>query len=106
VEAQRLSDLLSRRAASGQRYLEFLKAPTLSVGVYHLRAGEPDPQGPHTRDEVYYVLSGRASICVGDEVQPVEAGGVVYVAAGVEHRFVDITEDLDVLVFFAGAQER
>lgn len=69
-----LAAILSRRAASGQRYLEFLRAPTLSAGVYHLKAGEPDPQGPHARDEVYYVLSGRASIRVADEVQPVEAG--------------------------------
>jgi mannose-6-phosphate isomerase-like protein (cupin superfamily) len=94
---------LSRRADRGRRYLEFLQAPTLSVGVYHLAVGQPDPQGPHTRDEVYYVLSGRAALQVAEERQAAGPGAVVYVAAGVDHRFHDITEDLRVLVVFTGA---
>lgn len=98
-----LPTLLARRAATGQRYLEFLQAPAISVGVYHLAAGQPDPQGPHTRDEVYCVISGRATIQVAHERQAVEPGAIVYVGAGVDHRFQDITEDLTVLVFFAGA---
>lgn len=70
--------------------------------MYHLAVGQPDPQGPHTRDEVYYVLSGRATIRVGQEQQPVGPGSIVHVAASVEHKFLDITEDMDVLVYFAG----
>ncbi|HKC20041.1 MAG TPA: cupin domain-containing protein, partial [Candidatus Dormibacteraeota bacterium] len=51
--------------------------------------------------EVYYVISGRGSISVAGESRPVQPGSIVFVAAGVEHRFHDIDEDLRVLVFWA-----
>src|SRR3712207_9108288 len=85
-------------------YLEFLRVPSLSVGLYALPAGAADPQQPHTEDEVYHVVGGRARIRVGAEDRAVEAGTVVFVAAGVEHRFYAIEEDLTVLVFFAPAE--
>jgi mannose-6-phosphate isomerase-like protein (cupin superfamily) len=95
-----IDTLLAKRARGNTRYLEFLRAPTLSMGIYHLKAGQPDPQPPHDRDEVYYILSGRASIRVADEVQAVAAGSIVFVGKGVDHKFMDITEDLTTLVFF------
>ena len=52
------------------------------------------------------MLAGRATIAVAGEDRRVEAGSIVYVAAGVEHRFHDIEADLQVLVFFAGADGR
>lgn len=91
-------------AQSGQRYNEFLRKPSLSMGVYRLPAGGVDPQRPHTEDEVYYVASGRAQIKVGDEDRAVGPGSIVFVAANVEHRFHSITEGLTVLVFFAPAE--
>jgi mannose-6-phosphate isomerase-like protein (cupin superfamily) len=74
------------------------------MGLYELPAGGIDPQQPHTEDEVYYVVSGRALIRVGNEDQRVSAGSIVFVAANVEHRFHTITEDLSILVFFAPAE--
>jgi mannose-6-phosphate isomerase-like protein (cupin superfamily) len=47
------------------------------------------------------VISGRGSISVADEDRPVKPGSLVFVAAGVEHRFHDIDEELRVLVFWA-----
>ncbi len=85
-------------------YLEFLRVPSLSVGLYALPAGAADLQQPHTEDEVYHVVGGRARILVGAEDRAVEAGTVVFVEAGVEHRFYAIEEDLTVLVFFAPAE--
>jgi quercetin dioxygenase-like cupin family protein len=85
-------------------YNEFLRSDSLSVGLYTLPAGGTDPQQPHTEDEVYYVVRGRGSIFVGGENRPVEAGSVVFVAAGIEHRFHSITEDLHIVVFFAPAE--
>jgi mannose-6-phosphate isomerase-like protein (cupin superfamily) len=74
------------------------------MGLYVLPAGGTDPQNPHSEDEVYYVVSGRGKIRVGDEDRPVQAGSVVYVAKTVEHRFHSIEEELRVLVFFAPAE--
>ena len=101
MDAYELSDLMARQKASGRLYLEFLKVPALSMGVYTLPAASRDPQQPHTEDEVYYVTHGKASIRVGDEDTPLTVGSIVYVAANVVHYFHDITEDLTVLVFFA-----
>jgi mannose-6-phosphate isomerase-like protein (cupin superfamily) len=89
-----------RRAKLEWSYMEFLRVPSLSVGIYSLRAGEDDRQQPHMEDEVYYVAAGRALIRVGDEEQAIRTGSVVYVPAKVEHRFHDIAEDLTLIVFF------
>ena len=99
-----ISDALAKREASNKRYHEFLRAPAMSAGVYALKAGEKDLQSPHHEDEMYYVVSGRARMKVGDEDQEVSAASVVFVAAKVEHRFYDIQEDLTLLVFFAPAE--
>jgi len=99
-----LSDLISQQNDSNRLYLEFLKVPDLSMGLYVLPAGGTDPQSPHTEDEVYYVVSGRAKIKVADEDRDVHAGSIVYVAKHVEHRFHSIEEELTVIVFFAPAE--
>jgi len=104
MEAYELADLRAARAASGRLFHEFIRTHDLSVGLYELPAGATDPQGPHTEDEVYHVLSGRATISVGGEDRPVGPGSVVFVAADVPHCFNDITEDLTVLVFFGPAE--
>ena len=92
------------RAQAGKLYQEFLRVPALSVGVYVLAAGATDPQKPHNEDEVYYVVRGRAHIWIGSEEKIIKPGTVIFVAAHVEHRFFDISEELEVLVFFAPAE--
>ncbi len=104
MRAFALSDVLAARDRAGKAYLEFLRVPALSAGVYHLPAGGTDPQRPHREDEVYYVVAGRATIRVGGEDRLVQPGSFVYVAAEVPHRFHSITEDLSVLVLFAPAE--
>jgi len=105
MEAFELSQLLSESdPAKEVQYAEFLRHPTLSMGLYSLKAGTLDPQQPHNEDEVYYILSGQGSIRVGEEQQLVKAGSVIFVAAHEPHRFFNITEDLSILVFFAPAE--
>ena len=104
MQAFELAQLVSQREASNKLYLEFLKVPDLSMGLYVLPAGGTDPQSPHTEDEVYYVVSGRARIKVAEEDRDVQAGSIVYVAKNVEHRFHSIEEELTVIVFFAPAE--
>lgn len=99
-----LTQLIQQHKDSNKLYLEFLKVPNLSMGLYVLPAGGTDPQSPHTEDEVYYVVSGRAKIKVADEDRDVQAGSIVYVAKNVEHRFHSIEEELTLLVFFAPAE--
>jgi mannose-6-phosphate isomerase-like protein (cupin superfamily) len=104
MDAWELADLEATRAGSDRLYHEFLSVPDLSGGLYVLDAGATDPQSPHTEDELYVVMSGRARIFVGGEIRPVTAGSVVFVAANVEHRFIDIEERLVILVVFGPAE--
>ena len=104
-----MSDLVASRAASGKRYLKFLRVPALSTGVYVLPVGEKDGQSPHREDEVYYVVSGRARMKIVDasgniDDRAVTAGTVIFVEAHAEHRFHSIEEELVLLVFFAPAE--
>jgi quercetin dioxygenase-like cupin family protein len=99
-----ITDAEKLREQSGKRYLEFLRVPALSAGVYVLPAGGTDPQSPHKEDELYYVVRGRACMRAGSEDHAVSEGSVIFVAAGAEHRFYEITEELMVLVFFAPAE--
>jgi len=104
MQAFELAHLTQQRSDGNKAYLEFLKVSDLSMGLYVLPAGSTDPQSPHTEDEVYYVVSGRAQILVAQENLDVQAGSIVYVAKNVAHRFHSIEEDLTVLVFFAPAE--
>ena len=104
MQAFELAQLISQQKSSDKPYLEFLRVSDLSMGLYVLPAGGTDPQSPHKEDEVYYVVSGKAKIKVGEEDRDLEAGSIVYVAKKVEHRFHSIDEELKVLVFFAPAE--
>jgi len=101
VRAFEIADLFRAVDHSAHVYEEFLRADELSVGVAVWPAGSVDDQTPHTEDEVYYVVAGRAVIRVEQEDRPVGPGSIVYVPVGVGHRFHDIAEDLEVLVFWA-----
>jgi uncharacterized cupin superfamily protein len=89
------------RDSEGHGYIDFFASEKLSVGLSIWPRDAPDGQLPHVEDEVYYVISGRGTIRVADEERPVMPGSLVFVAAGVEHRFHSIDEDLRVLVFWA-----
>ncbi|HEX5911695.1 MAG TPA: cupin domain-containing protein [Rubrobacter sp.] len=96
-----LGEVAARLAAQDSPYLEFLRRESLSAGVYSLRVGDQDRQRPHREDEVYYVISGRAKVRIGDEERGISLGDTIFVAKQVEHRFFDIEEDLLLLVIFA-----
>lgn len=99
-----LAHLLEERRRAGRPYLEFLRSPSLSAGLYVLPAGAMDEQSPHSEDEVYLVVAGASLFTAGEETREVRAGDVLYVAAGVAHHFHDISDELRVLVVFAPAE--
>lgn len=103
--AFKMNDLLETLDKSGKRYREFLRTASMSAGVYALPKGRDDMQTPHSEDEIYYVVSGRAKFYAdGDSKRrdrEVGPGSVLFVAAKADHRFHSITEDLVLLVFFA-----
>lgn len=101
MEHHPIAALAAAQAASGEPYLEFLRRPSMSIGLYVLPAGASDGQSPHTEDEAYVVLAGRARFTAGEETRDVAAGDTIFVAAGMPHRFHDITDELRLIVLFA-----
>jgi mannose-6-phosphate isomerase-like protein (cupin superfamily) len=99
-----LAQVLEQHQTDGRAYCEFLRVPTLSMGIYKLPAGGTDRQHPHNEDEVYFVLEGQARFQMGEEDIAVESGHLLFVPAGVPHRFHDVASDLALLVFFAPAE--
>lgn len=88
-------------AGATARYREELRGETMSFGTYCIAAGAPDPQKPHLEDEIYVVISGRGWFSAGGQTVSVEPGAALFVPAGEEHRFHDLTENLSVLVVFS-----
>ena len=62
----------------------------------------PNVQSPHEQDEIYVVVKGSGVLFHRGKRDPFSAGDAMFVAAGVEHRFEDFTEDLTVWVIFYG----
>ena len=86
----------------GERWAVVLEHGTLEVEIYAPRGA--DPQGPHTRDEVYVVVSGSGEFVHGDTREPFGPGDLLFVPAGVVHRFEKFTDDLTVWVVFYGPE--
>lgn len=101
MKSWQTTELLEQVRESEAPWLEFLRVADLSAGLYHLGAGADDRQQPHTEDEIYVVMAGRARFEAGSGTTEVSTGSVLYVPAGEPHRFRDIREDLTVLVLFA-----
>ena len=100
-----LSEALARLpGAAGERYATVLEFGALAVEIYAPRG--TDPQTPHTRDEVYVVMAGTGWFVKGSERHRFAPGDVLYVPAGVPHRFQQFTDDLAVWAILCPPQSR
>jgi mannose-6-phosphate isomerase-like protein (cupin superfamily) len=104
VEAITLADALARQRAAGDPWVELLRVPDLSAGLYVLPAGGVDRQQPHTEDEVYVVVAGRSRFTSGSATREVGPGDLLFVPAHEPHRFHDILDELHVIVVFGPAE--
>ena len=91
-------------ARGSEPWIEFQRSTDLSTGLYVLAAGEVDEQEPHTEDEIYVCVAGRARFVTPSGECDVSPGSVIFVPAHEEHRFVDITEALTLVVVFGPAE--
>ena len=86
----------------GKRFATVLEHGSLTVEIYAPRG--VDPQQPHTRDEAYIVVQGSGEFINGESREAFTPGDFLFVPAGVEHRFVNFTDDLIVWVIFYGPE--
>lgn len=85
-------------------YTEIHRVAAMSVGTYFLPAGAVDPQRPHTEDELYVILRGEATLRTPHGDGAAVPGAALFVPAGEQHSFVDITEPLFMYVIFSPAE--
>ena len=86
---------------SGERSTLVLKRGTCDVKL--ARPLAPNEQAPHAQDELYVVVRGSGVLVHDGKRDPFEAGDLMFVAAGVEHRFEDFTADFTIWRVFYGA---
>jgi mannose-6-phosphate isomerase-like protein (cupin superfamily) len=96
------SAALAALSTTDKPFVLMFRHGTLEVEFY--KPNHIDKQTPHTRDEVYVVLSGSGTFVCGDNRRPFETGEVLFAAAHVEHRFEDFTPDFATWVFFYGPE--
>lgn len=89
---------LARLAETSSVFISLLRERGVEVEVYRPRG--KDMQTPHARDELYVVIAGAGMFVNGDQRHPFEAGEVLFVPKGVEHRFEDFTDDFSTWVIF------
>ncbi len=97
-----IKDSLEKLAAHHGTFIKLFSHGTLEVEIY--KPEKVDLQKPHTRDEVYVVSTGRGEFVCGNEKGPVAAGDLLFVPAGVEHCFVNFSDDFSTWVFFYGPE--
>ena len=97
-----ISNALNALSKQDSPFLKMFEHGSLEVEIY--KPDRVDLQTPHTRDEIYVVASGRGHFINGADRQPVETGEVLFVPAGVEHRFEEFSDDFSTWVFFYGPE--
>ena len=85
----------------GKRFHYPIRHGSMRVGVY---APTPphDPQSPHDQDELYIVIAGSGRFVKGGEARAFGPGDVIFVEAGVPHRFEEFGPDFATWVVFWG----
>ncbi|WP_421773967.1 cupin domain-containing protein [Gracilimonas sp.] len=97
LTVEKASNLLEK---TDQEFVKLFEYGSLEVEYY--KPDRFDKQQPHDRDEIYVVISGTGFFVNDDQRHVFEAGQVLFVPAGVVHRFEDFTEDFATWVFFYG----
>jgi len=84
-----------------------LAAPVFAHGSLEIEWYSPvgvDRQTPHDRDEIYAVARGDAIFWDGVSKRRVAAGTCIFVAAGRDHRFEEMSAEFATWVIFYGPQ--
>jgi mannose-6-phosphate isomerase-like protein (cupin superfamily) len=89
-------------APDGKSFAVAFEHGTLKLGLFAPRG--VDLQQPHSQDEVYMVIQGEGRFLCGGTRHDFGPGDVLFVPAGVEHRFEDFSDDLAVWVVFYGPE--
>lgn len=98
-----VNEALNQLGKSGVKLFEkVMEHGTMSVEIY--RPVNTDLQTPHKQDELYVVIKGNGEFLNGGERASFSPGDVLFVQAGVEHRFENFSDDFLTWVIFYGPE--
>jgi mannose-6-phosphate isomerase-like protein (cupin superfamily) len=95
-----IAEAVQALADQGEDFARLFQRPDFDLSLY--KPSPDDPQTPHRRDELYIVARGSGIFLCAAEQAPFGPGDVFFVAAGVEHRFLDFSADFSAWVIFFG----
>lgn len=98
MKSTSLDALLPELSAANGRFAEGFNNGSMTVGLY-APVGN-DPQQPHSRDEVYFVVKGSGTFVLENERESFGPGYAFFVPANATHRFEDFSDELTVWVIF------
>jgi len=70
----------------------------IETGHFNLGYVELEPQGGqvpwhnHEQVEIYYILEGTGEMCVGEEMQTVEGGQLIFIPSNVYHQLTNTSD--------------
>lgn len=73
-----------------------------SLVIEYYKPHKIDRQQPHERDEVYVITSGTGTFNQAGSTMAIKPGDLLFVPAGVDHRFENFTDDFATWVLFYG----
>lgn len=85
-----------------EKFAVLLKNGSMSVEYY--TPHQADHQTPHRQDEIYVIASGQGNFWCAGEKTSFRRGDLLFVPAGMEHRFEEFTEDFATWVIFYGPE--
>ncbi len=95
-------EALKRLSESNAPFINLFSHGTLSLEIY--KPKDVDLQQPHTRDEVYVIISGSGEFVCDGTKTTFSPGDFLFVPAGMEHRFMNFTKDFSTWVIFYGPE--
>ena len=92
----------AKLAASGQASVSLFQHGDANVLLFV--PTDQDTQQAHKRDEIYVVQAGQGIFKRGGETVRFDAGDVLFVPAGVPHRFASFSAEFKAWVIFFGPE--
>ena len=74
-----------------------------TMTIEYFAPQETDTQTPHKQDEIYVIIKGHATFYRDGERTSCKKNDILFVPAGMEHRFENFSDDFATWVIFYGA---
>jgi mannose-6-phosphate isomerase-like protein (cupin superfamily) len=100
MQAHTIRQALGLLERTGKDFTRLIEKADFDIGFY--KPERRDPQTPHARDELYVVAAGSGEFFCNGETRAFSQADVLFVPAGVEHRFRDFSTDFAAWVVFFG----